>query len=101
WVIDEWRLPDWVTEYNKLGQATVKVEQAPQDYVPKVQAMVRSGDVLYDGIGIMTPFINKVQWVESGMIQAIDEYVKSSSVEGAADLFDDWVPTIKQDVTYK
>lgn len=101
WVIKEWKLPDWVAEYNGMGASKVNVEQAPEDFVAKVQAMVRSGDVLYDGIGIMTPFIGKVQWAESGLIQPVDAFIKSSSSEGAADIVGDWVPTIKQDITYK
>lgn len=101
WVIDEWKLTDWIEQYNKMGGAKVTLEQQPEGWEPKVMAMIRAGDVQWDGVGIMTPFIDKVKWAESEMIQPIDQYISVSSVDGAKDLLADMVPTIKQDVTYK
>jgi ABC-type glycerol-3-phosphate transport system substrate-binding protein len=101
WVIDEWRLPDWIDAYNKMGPNKVNLEQVPDGWEAKVQAAIRSGDVAWDGVGIMTPFINKVQYVEGGMIQGADQYIGGSNVDGAKELLGDMVPTIKQDITYK
>lgn len=101
WVIDEWKLPDWVQAYNKIGPNQVNLEQVPDGWEAKVMAMIRSGDVQWDGNGIMTPFVRKVQWAESGMVQSVDQFTAGSNVDGAKELLGDLVPTIKQDITYK
>jgi len=102
WVIDEWGLPQWVEQYNKESpSAMIKLEQVPDGWQAKVLSMIREGSLVWDGVGIMTPFIDKVQWVESGMIQPIDQYVQVSTVDGAKTILGDLVPTVKQDVTYK
>ena len=101
WVIQEWKLPDWVKKYNDLGGPQINLTQTTDGWDTKVLAMIRQGDVLWDGNGIMTPFIDKVKWVETGMIQPVDSLIQSSTAPDAKALVGDWVPTIKDDITYK
>lgn len=101
WVIQEWKLPDWVKQYNGMGGDQIHLTQAVTGWDTKVLAMIRQGNVLWDGHGIMTPFVEKVEDVESGMIQPIDDLVQSSSQPDAKTIVGDLVPTVKQDITYK
>lgn len=101
WVIQEWKLPDWVKAYNDLGGNQVNLTKTVDGWDTKVLAMIRQGDVLWDGVGIMTPFIDKVKWVETEMIQPVEALIQSSVADDAKKITSDWVPTIKQDISYK
>jgi multiple sugar transport system substrate-binding protein len=101
WVIQEWKLPDWVKKYNDLGGNKINLTQTTDGWDTKVLAMIRQGDVLWDGVGIMTPFIDKVKWVETGMIQPVDAFIQSSTADDAKRIMSDWLPTIKDDISYK
>lgn len=101
WVIQEWKLPDWVKKYNDLGGNQIHLTQTVNGWDTKVLAMIRQGDVLWDGVGIMTPFIDKVKWVETGMIQPVESFIQSSTTDDAKKIVGDWVPTIKEDISYK
>jgi ABC-type glycerol-3-phosphate transport system substrate-binding protein len=102
WVINEWGLPKWIEQYNKLGgPTTVSLEQTPDGWQPKVLAMIRDGSLAWDGIGIMSTPADKVNWAESGTSQPIDQYVQASKTDGAKNVVADLVPTIKQDISYK
>jgi ABC-type glycerol-3-phosphate transport system substrate-binding protein len=102
WVINEWGLPKWVEQYNKLGgTASVTLEQTPDGWQTKVLAMIRDGSLPWDGIGIMSTPADKVNWAESGISQPIDQYIQASRNEAAKTVLGDLVPTIKQDISYK
>ena len=101
WVIQEWKLPDWVAQYNKMGGPKINLTQQVDGWDTKVLAMIRQGDVLWDGVGIMTPFVDKVKWVETQMIQPVDALIQSSTASDAKSIVGDWVPTIKDDISYK
>lgn len=101
WVIQEWRLKDWIKQYNALGGDQVHLTQSVQGWDTKALAMIRQGNIIWDGHGIMTPFIEKVEDVASGMIQPVDEYVTASTQPDAKVILSDLVPTVKQDISYK
>lgn len=102
WVIQEWKLPDWVKKYNAMGGDQVKVTQGPgTGWDTKVLAQIRQGNLTWDGHGIMTPFEDKVKNVEAGMLAPVDDLIKSSTQKDAKTIVSDMVSTIKEDITYK
>ncbi|MGH2458219.1 MAG: ABC transporter substrate-binding protein, partial [Chloroflexota bacterium] len=101
WVIQEWDLPKWVKQYNANSKSQVNLTQSVTGWDTKVLAMIRQGNLLWDGHGIMTPFIEKVQDVETEMIQPVDGLIQSSTQPDAPKIVADLVPTIKSDISYK
>lgn len=67
----------------------------------KLVAQIASGKVDWSGYGIISPFLDIVSNVSSGLIQPMDELISVSSEEGASVLMEDMIPSVKADASYE
>jgi len=79
----------------------IKIESTAAGWDAKVLGQIKAGKVEWSGLNILTPFLVMTQWVESGMIQPMDPYIKTSKEKGAAELLTDMIPTVREDASYK
>jgi ABC-type glycerol-3-phosphate transport system substrate-binding protein len=67
----------------------------------KLVAQIASGKVDWSGYGIISPFLEIVANVTSGLIQPMDELISVSSEEGASTLMEDMIPSVRADASYE
>jgi ABC-type glycerol-3-phosphate transport system substrate-binding protein len=67
----------------------------------KLVAQIASGKVDWSGYGIISPFLDIVANVTSGLIQPMDELISVSSEEGASTLMEDMIPSVRADASYE
>jgi len=80
---------------------TVKVETKGEGWDTKLVAQIADGSVAWCALGINTPFVNMMQWVKTGMIQPMDDYIAASKEEGAAEMLPDMIDVVRQDGMYE
>lgn len=71
------------------------------DDTTKLVAQVASGKVDWSGYGIITPFLDMVSNVSSGLIQPMDDLLSVSQEEGATALKEDMIGTVREDASYE
>ena len=102
WAIVEMPFDMMAREYNeKNPEVEVKFETTFEGWDTKVIGQIRADKLEWSGAGIMTPFLNIVQWTETGMIQPMEEYINASTEEGASQVLTDMIKTVKDDASYK
>ena len=102
WAIVEMPFDMMAREYNeKHPGLELKLESTFEGWMPKVLGQIRAGKVEWTGAGILTPFLDMVQWVETGLIQPMEDFIYASTEEGADVLLDDMIATVKEDASYK
>jgi ABC-type glycerol-3-phosphate transport system substrate-binding protein len=69
------------------GKVFVKAEKAPEGWDTKVRQQVRDKQVIWNSYAVDS-FFNLYQRIKTGMVQPLDDYIKSSSVPYAKDFKD-------------
>ena len=102
WAVVEMPFDMMAREYNALHpELEVKFETTFEGWDTKVLGQIRAGGLEWSGAGIMTPFLNIVQWTETDMMQPLEEFVNASTEEGAAEMLTDMIQTVQADASYK
>ncbi len=100
WAAAEVPFDQMAREFGEIrDDVEVKIDTAVD--TAKLMAQISSGDVEWSGFGIITPFLNIVSHVESGLIQPMEDLIQSSSQEGADTLMSDMIETVKEDASYE
>jgi ABC-type glycerol-3-phosphate transport system substrate-binding protein len=100
WAVAEVPFDQMAREFSdKREDLEVKIDTSVDD--TKLMAQISADEVEWCGLGIITPFLDIVRRVESGLIQPMDEFIESSSEEGAGELLTDMIPSVKEDSSYK
>jgi len=102
WAIVEMPFDMMAREFNEKHEGLeVKIESAFEGWDTKVIGQIRAGKVDWSGCGILTPFLNMVKWVETEMVQPMEDFINASTEEGADVLLDDMIDTVREDASYK
>jgi ABC-type glycerol-3-phosphate transport system substrate-binding protein len=106
-------LPSWATgeipfdaaarEFNELHPGTrVEIQTAGEGWDTKVMAQIQEGNLEWSGAGIASSASSSLpRWILSGMVQPMDDYIAASTVEGATQLLEDMIPTLRSASTYE
>lgn len=84
---------------EKRGDVEVKIDSS--DDTTKLVAQIASGKVDWSGYGIISPFLDIVANVSSGLIQPMDDLIAVSTEEGAAQIKEDMIPSVRADASYE
>lgn len=102
WAIAEVPFDRMAREYSEQNPGVeIKIESAFEGWDTKVLGQIREGNLEWSGVGIVTPFLNIVEYVETEMIQPMGDYIDSSGVEGSDQVLDDMIVTVEEDSSYK
>jgi multiple sugar transport system substrate-binding protein len=100
WAVNEVPFDQMAQEFNaNHGDIEVKIDSS--DDTTKLVAQVASGKVDWSGYGIISPFLDIVANVSSGLIQPMDELISVSTEEGATTLMEDMIPSVRADASYE
>jgi ABC-type glycerol-3-phosphate transport system substrate-binding protein len=100
WAVNEVPFDAMAQEFNaKRDDLEVKIDSS--DDTTKLVAQVASGKVDWSGYGIISPFLDIVSNVSSGLIQPLDELISVSTEEGAATLMEDMIGAVRADASYE
>jgi ABC-type glycerol-3-phosphate transport system substrate-binding protein len=67
----------------------------------RLVAQIATGTVDWSGFGIISPFLEIVADVSSGLIQPMDDLINVSAEEGASTLIEDLIPSVRADASYE
>lgn len=100
WAVAEVPFDQMAQAFNqKHGDLEVKIDSSDDN--TKLVAQIASGNVEWSGYGIITPFLDMVTNVSSGLIQPMDDLLSVSKEEGAAALKEDMIATVRADASYE
>jgi ABC-type glycerol-3-phosphate transport system substrate-binding protein len=100
WAVAEVPFDQMAREFSdKREDCEVKIDTSVDDV--KVLAQIAADDVEWCGIGIISPFLDIVSRVESGLLQPMEEFFNASMEEGAGQIMTDMIPSVKEDSSYK
>jgi ABC-type glycerol-3-phosphate transport system substrate-binding protein len=100
WAVAEVPFDQMAREFSdKYEDIEVKIDTSVDD--TKILAQIASDKVEWCGIGIISPFLDIVSRVESGLLQPMEEFFNSSGEEGASQIMTDMIPSVKEDSSYK
>jgi ABC-type glycerol-3-phosphate transport system substrate-binding protein len=102
WAVDEIPFDKAAREYSAAhDDIDVKVQTTFEGWDTKVIAQINDGTLEWSAAGILTPFLVMRQWVATGMVQPMDDYLAASQQEGADQVLSDMIPMIKEDGSYE
>jgi ABC-type glycerol-3-phosphate transport system substrate-binding protein len=84
---------------EKRGDVEIKIDSSDDN--TKLVAQIASGKVDWSGYGIISPFLDIVANVSSGLIQPMDDLIAVSGEEGAAQVKEDMIPSVRADASYE
>jgi ABC-type glycerol-3-phosphate transport system substrate-binding protein len=100
WAVAEVPFDQMAQEFSaKREDVEIKIDSSDDN--TKLVAQLASGKVDWSGYGIITPFLDIVANVTSGLIQPMDELISVSTEEGAATLMEDMIPSVRADASYE
>ncbi|MEZ4869843.1 MAG: extracellular solute-binding protein [Caldilineaceae bacterium] len=79
----------------------IEIKIDSSDDNTKLVAQIASGKVDWSGYGIISPFLDIVSNVSSGLIQPMDDFIAVSGEEGAAALKEDMIGPVREDASYE
>jgi ABC-type glycerol-3-phosphate transport system substrate-binding protein len=106
-------LPSWATgeipfdatarEFSEVNPGVrVEIQTAGEGWDTKVMAQIQEGNLEWSGAGIASSASSSLpRWILSEMVQPMDDFIASSTVEGAADMLEDMIPTLRNASTYE
>lgn len=100
WAVNEVPFDAMAQEFN-ANHPDLEVKIDSSDDNTKLIAQIATGKVDWSGYGIITPFLDMVTNVSSGLIQPMDELIAVSTEEGASTLMEDMIPTVRADASYE
>lgn len=100
WAVNEVPFDQMAKEFTeKHGDIQIKIDSADDN--TKLVAQIASGKVDWSGYGIISPFLDIVSNVASGLIQPLDDLIAVSKEAGGTALKDDMIPSVKADASYQ
>jgi ABC-type glycerol-3-phosphate transport system substrate-binding protein len=100
WAVNEVPFDQMAKEFSaKHGDLEIKIDSSDDN--TKLVAQVASGKVDWSGYGIISPFIDIVGNVSSGLIQPLDDLIAVSKEAGGTALKDDMIPSVRADASYQ
>ncbi|MFN8487948.1 MAG: substrate-binding domain-containing protein [Caldilineaceae bacterium] len=100
WAVNEVPFDQMAKEFGeKHSDIQVKIDSADDN--TKLVAQVASGKVDWSGYGIISPFLDIVSNVSSGLIQPLDDLIAVSKEAGGQALKEDMIPSVKADASYQ
>lgn len=100
WAVAEVPFDQMAQAFNEAHE-NVEVIIDSSDDNTKLIAQVASGKVDWSGYGIITPFLDMVANVSSGLIQPMDDLISVSQEDGADRLKEDMIGTVREDASYE
>jgi ABC-type glycerol-3-phosphate transport system substrate-binding protein len=106
-------LPSWATgeipfdttarEFNEAHPGTkIEIQTAGEGWDTKVMAQIQEGKLEWSGAGIASSASSSLpRWILSGMVQPMDDLIAASTVEGAAEMLSDMIPTLRNASTHE
>jgi ABC-type glycerol-3-phosphate transport system substrate-binding protein len=100
WAVAEVPFDQMATAFGEQrGDVEVIIDSSDDN--TKLVAQIATGTVDWSGYGIITPFLDMVSNVNSGLIQPMDELISVSGEEGAATLMEDMIQSVRADASYE
>ncbi len=100
WAVNEVPFDQMAKAFNeKHGDIEVKIDSSDDN--TKLVAQVASGKVDWSGYGIISPFLDIVANVTSGLIQPLDDLISVSKEDGAAAVKEDMIKAVRADASYE
>lgn len=97
WALGEIPFDQTAREFSDAhDDIEIKVQSTFEGWDTKVIAQIRSGTLEWSGAGILSTDYHTAKWVRTGLIQPMEEYIAASQQEGADQLLDDMIPTVKE-----
>jgi len=105
-------LPSWATseipfdttarQFNEMNPGTrVEIQTTSEGWDTKVMAQIQEDSLEWSGAGIASSASSSLpRWILSGMVQPMDELLDVSTVEGAGQMLDDMIPTLRAASTH-
>lgn len=100
WAVAEVPFDQMAQTFNDAHEDIEVIIDSSDDNT-KLVAQVASGKVDWSGYGIITPFLDMVSNVSSGLIQPMDEMISVSPEDGADVLMEDMIGTVREDASYE
>lgn len=106
-------LPSWATseipfdttarQFNEDNPGTrVEIQTTSEGWDTKVMAQIQDGSLEWSGAGIASSASSSLpRWILSEMVQPMDDLIAASSVEGAEQMLDDMIPTLRDASTHE
>jgi ABC-type glycerol-3-phosphate transport system substrate-binding protein len=106
-------LPSWATseipfdttarQFNEANPGTrVEIQTTGEGWDTKVMAQIQEGTLEWSGAGIASSASSSLPlWILSSMVQPMDDFIASSSVEGAGEMLSDMIPTLRNASTHE
>jgi len=100
WAVNEVPFDQMAQEYNvKHDDIEIKIDSSDDN--TKLIAQLASGKVEWSGYGIISPFLDLITNISSGVIQPMDDLIAVSTEEGAKTLKEDMIASIRADASYE
>jgi ABC-type glycerol-3-phosphate transport system substrate-binding protein len=100
WAVNEVPFDQMAKAFSE-NHADIDIKIDSSDDNTKLIAQIASGKVDWSGYGIISPFLDIVSNVSSGLIQPLDELIAVSKEEGGTALIDDMIPSVRADASYE
>ncbi len=100
WAVAEVPFDQMAQAFNEKRDDVEVIIDSSDDNT-KLVAQIASGKVDWSGYGIISPFLDIVANVTSGLIQPMNELISVSAEEGASTLMEDMIPSVKADASYE
>ncbi len=102
WAVGEIPFDRTAREFSDAHDGVeVRIETTSEGWDTKVLAMIADGSLPWSAAGILTPFLNMRQWVATGLIQPMDDYIAASQEAGASEVLTDMLEPIKADGSFE
>src|SRR5687767_11073531 len=100
WAVNEVPFDQMAKAFSE-SHPDIDIKIDSSDDNTKLIAQIASGKVDWSGYGIISPFLDIVSNVSSGLIQPLDELIAVSKEEGGSALIDDMIPSVRADASYE
>lgn len=106
-------LPGWATgeipfdttarQFNEANPGVdLQIQTTFDGWETKVLAQINEGKVDWCGAGIASSASSSLpRWILSGLVQPMDPYIDASSQEGASQILEDMLPTLREASTHE
>ncbi|HEX5416625.1 MAG TPA: extracellular solute-binding protein, partial [Chloroflexota bacterium] len=103
WAVNEVPIDRQASLFNEKSRPNVevRVEIKGDGWDTKLLSQIKSGTLQWSGSMVMTAPTELAKQVLSGMIAPMDDYLKQSKEQGAAQIQSDMIPSVLKNSTYQ
>lgn len=106
-------MPSWATaeipydatarQFSEANPGTVvQIQTTSEGWDTKVMSQINDGSLEWCGAGIASSASSSLpRWILTGMVQPMDEFLETSSVEGAGSMLQDMLPVLREASTHE